>query len=337
MEGMAWSPDGGSVLFSATINGSEYVVRQVDMEGRVLPTRQNVGMVVIHDIAPDGAWAVTRDDYPIHLLFRAAGSTAEADISWLDGSIYPILSGDGKTLLFTDQSLAAGPNYAVTLRPTAGGSIVRLGEGMGRQFSSDGKRVLAIVPSTPPRVVSYPVGAGDAAQLDRGNFEKLSRTFWLPDGRLLVSGNEPGQPPRCFLLDPVSGATEPVGPEGIWEGMPSPDGSVFAARNQAGWSIYPISGSAEGKPVPSLDQTHNLIRWSPDGKALYCFQRSSIPAAVDRVDIATGRHDTIATLGENARAGLVSILSVSLADDLRTLVYGGWNYTSVLYTVAPAQ
>jgi hypothetical protein len=239
--------------------------------------------------------------------------------------------------LFTDQSLAAGPNYGVTLRPTDGGAIVRLGEGLGMQFSADGTRVLATVPSTPPRVVSYPVGAGEDARLDRGNFEKLNRSFWLPDGRVLVSGNEPGKPPRCFVLDPASGAFEPVGPEGIWEGVPSPDGTVFAARNQAGWSVYPIAGTEAGHPLLSIDQTYYLIRWSPDGKALFFFQREKIPAAVQRVDVATGQRETIATLGENARAGLVSILSVSLADDLRTLVYGAWNYTSVLYTVAPAQ
>jgi Tol biopolymer transport system component len=337
MEGMAWSPDGASIFFSATLNGSDYVVRQVDLKGRLVPTRQNVGMVVIHDIAPDGTWAATRDEFPIRLSFRPAGATTDVDVSWLDGSIFPVLAPDGKTLLFTDQSLHAGANYGVTLRPTSGGSIVRLGEGMGMQFSSDGKRVLATVPSTPPRVVSYPVGVGEATQLDRGNFEKLNRAYWIPDGRVLVSGNESGKSSRCFLLDPASGATEPVGPEGIWEGVPSPDGTVFAARNQAGWSIYPLSGTGEGRPVPSLDQANYLIRWSLDGRALYCFQRSSVPAAVERVDIATGQRQTIATLGEKDRAGLVSILSVTMADDMQTLAYGAWNYTSVLYTVAPAK
>src|SRR5678815_678736 len=81
MEGMAWSPDGKSVLFSATLDGSEYVVHEVDLKGRMLRSRDNVGMVVIHDIAKDGTWTVTRDDIPIRLLLRSAGAAEDVDFS----------------------------------------------------------------------------------------------------------------------------------------------------------------------------------------------------------------------------------------------------------------
>jgi eukaryotic-like serine/threonine-protein kinase len=333
MEGLAWAPDGRTVLFSATLNGSDYVVHEVDLKGKLLPARQNVGLLVIHDIAPDGTWAVTRDDIPIRLWFRSAGVTEDVDRSWLDNSTSPILSGDGKTLCFTDESVAAGGNYAVTLRSTSGGDIVRLGEGQGQEFSRDGKSILAVVFSTPPRVVSYPVGAGKMAQLDGGNFENLSTAFWMPDGHVLVSGNETGKSPRCFVLDPSSHKAEVVGPEGIWGAIPSPDGRTFVARSQTGWAIYALSAAGEGHPMPSMTPADNVSRWSPDGAALYCYHQADVPSRVERIEVATGRRETVAIVGDRDRTGLVSIRAVTLADDPRTLAYGTWYYTSVLYTV----
>jgi hypothetical protein len=76
-----------------------------------------------------------------------------------------------------------------------------------------------------------------------------------------------------------------------------------------------------------------LIRWSPDGSAVYCFPRGEVPSKVDRIDLASGRRETVHVVGDRDQAGLVSVLSVTMADDLKTLVYGAWYYSSTLYTV----
>ncbi len=334
MEGMAWSRDGSGVFFSASTNGGDYSVYEVDLEGHARQTRQNVGLVTIHDVAADGTWAVTRDELPSRVALRRPGSAEDLDLSWLDSALDPILSGDGRTIVFTDQSLDAGPTYQVTLRPAAGGAIVRLGEGTATQFSPDGKSVLVVVYSTPQRLMAYPLGVGAAVRLDRGTLQNISGAHWMPDGhRVLVDGNETGGPPRSFLLDPASGRMEPVGPEGIWESLPSPDGASFIARSQTGWAVYPTSVPGEGRAVPSMTSKDYVIRWSPDGSAVYCFGRAEIPSAVERVDVVSGRRETVTILGDRNQEGLVSILSVSMADDRRTMVYAAWNYTSVLYTV----
>jgi eukaryotic-like serine/threonine-protein kinase len=332
MEGMAWSPSGRSVFFSATLNGSDYVVHEVDLKGKLLPARSSVGMVVIHDIAPDGTWVVTRDDIPIRLSLRTADSKEDVDISWLANTTGPILSADGKTLCFTDESATAGPNYAVSIRSTSGGDVIRLGEGSATQFSSDGKSILAVVFSTPPRIVSYPVGAGEAVRLDGGNFENVSDARWTRDGHVLVSANEAGKPARSFLLDPSSHQAQPVGADGIWDCAPSPDGKVFIARSQSGWSVFPLTGTGEGRPVPSMTSGDYVMQWSPDGTAVYCFHRSDVPSAVDRIDVATGQRTTITTVGDKERPGLVSVLSATMSEDLHTLVYGTLSDNSILYT-----
>jgi Tol biopolymer transport system component len=337
MEGMAWSPDGKSVLFSATLDGSEYVVHEVDLNGKMLRARDSVGMVVIHDIAKDGTWTVTRDDIPIRLLLRTAGAAEDVDFSWLSNTTGPILSRDGKTLCFTDESVTAGPNYAVTLRSTSGGDILRLGEGSATDFSRDEKSVLAIVYSTPPRVMSYPIGAGDPVRLDAGNFENVSDARWLSDGRVLVSGNEKGKPARAFLLDPSSHQAQPIGPEGIRDCMPSPQGNRFIARSQSAWSVLPLSGSGDGRSVPLMTEIDYVMQWSADGASVYAFHRSEVPTAIERINVDTGARTHLATVGSDNRSGLVSILSATMTEDLHMLVYGTWYYNSILYTAGPAQ
>ncbi len=333
MEGLAWSRDNAAVLFGATTNGTDYSVYRVDLDGHAGPAGQSAGGLTIHDVASDGTWAVTRDEYPVRLVFRAAGSTADVDLSWLDNGIDPFISADGKTVTFTDQSEGAGANYAVAVRPASGGAIVRLGEGHGQGFSPDGKSVLAFVPITPCRLMSYPVGAGQPVRLDRGGFENISYAQWMKDGNhVLVSGNEAGKPPRCFLVDVSSGTSEPVGPEGIRRGCPSPDGTAFVARSQSGWTIFPMADNGEGTPLPALTSKDYVIRWNLDGSSLYCYQRATIPASIDRIDVKTGRRETTPLLAGGG-AGALSILSVAIADDLRSVVYGSWSYTSVLYAV----
>ncbi len=334
MEGLAWSQDGAAVLFSATLNGSDFSVFRVGLQGNARLVRQSAGLLTIHDIAVNGTWLATRDDYPFRIMFKGAGDKEARDISWLDGSVAPVLSADAKTVVFCDQAEDGGPNYGVTLRSTEGGAIVRLGEGIAEQLSQDGKSVLAVVPSTPPRIMRYPVGAGQPVRLDHGGFENIGATYWLPgESEVLVSGNVAGQPPRCFLISGVATEPKPVGPAGIREGLPSPDGKLFVALSQDGWSLYSISGAKEPQKVKSMSSRDQLVRWSLDGSALYCFEGSTIPTLLDRVEIATGERTRVATLGGSDRTGLLNIVSISMAEDLKSVAYSGWYYDSVLYTI----
>ncbi len=337
VEGLAWSPDGARLYFSATKSGSALAIFGVDLEGRAWRALEGAGDLILHDIARDGTWAVTQDDFPTQLSFRTAAG-AQSDLSWLNSGVAPVLSADAKTLMFTDQSSHAGANYSVCLRPTAGGGIVSLGEGAGQAFSADGRRVLAVVPSTPPRVVSYPVGAGQPVRLDPGGFENVSQAWWLRgEDRLLVGGNLPGHPPSCFLIDPTAGTMEAVGPEGVRVCAPSPDGKGFLTESPSGWTIFPLSGGGVPQPLAAITSDDVFVRWSPDGSAVYFFHRAEIPTTVDRIDVATGLRETALLVAPEDRAGLVSILGVALGDNQQSVAYASWYYRSKLYRVEGAR
>jgi len=338
LEGMAWAPDGRSVYYSGGREGGLFSVYRATLDGEARIVSDNAGTMTIHDVAKDGTWAVTRDDFPTRMFFRAAGSDVETDLSWLDSALGPVLSRDGKTLLFTDQSGTAGVNYGVGMRSTSGGPIVRLGEGSAEDISMDGKSALATVRSTPPKIVSYPTGVGKVVQLDRGQFENVSKARWLPgEARILVSGNLPGGPSRGFVLDPATHEATPVGPEGVMQCVPSPAGKTFIALSKAGWAISPLTEGGEAIPVPSMTPEDYLIRWDLDGSAVFAYRRSVIPAPVDRIDLATGKRETVMTLSEGNSVGRVSVPSVAIADDMHSVTYSVWDYSSVLFTVKRTQ
>ncbi len=156
----------------------------------------------------------------------------------------------------------------------------------------------------------------------------------LDGRRLLVCANEPHASTRSFVVEPASHHIEPVGPEGVSEGFPSPDRTHFAARDRDGWLLCSFTGKPEPRPIAGMTPTDEVVRWNRDGSALYCFSRSEVPSKLDRVDLASGRRETIIRLGDRDAAGLVSVLSVGLADDLKSVVYATSNYSSTLYTVS---
>jgi hypothetical protein len=336
-EGLAWSAGGHEVLFTASMTGGASGVYAVDLGGRQRAVLPAPGQLTILDSDPKGRWLISRDELPVGLLVKARGEKVERDLSLLDAAIGPVLSGDGRTLLFTDQTEMAGRNYNACVRGTDGSPIIRLGEGSGDDLSSDGSAVLAIVSSDKPRLMSYPTGAGDPARLDRGQLAKITTAQWLSDRKhVLVSGAEPGKAPRCYLLDVVGGALRPVTPAGTMGGLIAPDGITMLARTSSEWMLYRLDGGG-GRPIGSLSLEDKLIRWSPDGRSVFAFRSAQIPLRVDRVDIATGKRTAFAEFSPAERAGLLTFLSVSLADNLESYAYVYQRYISTLYLVEGAR
>ena len=156
------------------------------------------------------------------VMVRAPGTSEDRDLSWLDSSTLPVLSRDGRFIAMCDIGDSGGPNYSVCLRETDGSPMVRLGEGSPVAFSPDDRWVAAIVRSSPARLMVYPTGTGEGRRVDRGQLEAYNDAQWVSDGKtLLVSGNEPGHAPRCYVMALEGGDVRAVTPEGTESGLPS--------------------------------------------------------------------------------------------------------------------
>ncbi len=328
--GLAWSPDGKEILFSASLSGGSYTVYAVTLAGKRRVAYQPPGGLTIQDVARDGRWLATRGDFRYGAMVGNPGATEDRDLSWLNTSHARALSQDGETLLFAETGL--GTNYAVCLRKTDGSPVVRLGEGWAADLSADGKWALAVVQSRPPQLVIYPTGAGETRPLERANLESYATAQWFRDGKsVLIGGNEPGKGTRFYVQEISGGPPRPVTPEGTRDGWLSPDGRLVLARGSGGtYSLYPIAGG-EPRPVPWLTEADVVAQWSADGRSVLAYRRAEIPCRLDRVDLATGHRRLFKELAPADRTGLLSLRGVFVTDDLRSYAYTTYYQVSSLF------
>ncbi len=333
VEGLGWTHDGRGLLFSASENGLAMQVRRADLHGGTQLVLPDAGDLVLQDVGPDGRVLVTSDDLSHGLVARAPGQATDRDISWLDGSLMPFVSADGNWVAFTDVSQSGGINYAAMLRKSDGSPAVRLGEGGVLAIAPDGKSVLGLV-STPPQVWLYPTGAGTPRQLTWTGLKTIASVVFNPDGKsLFVCGSANGNTSRCYRSPLDASSLEPMTPEGIGAGMPRPDGSGVLVQQGDDYAIYPTAG---GHPTPVRGiGTDTVLRWSPDGAALWAEAQTPSGLRIDRVDVATGKRSVLLTI--DAPPSVFTFARMALADDPRSYVYETRRWLSLLFTVSGVQ
>jgi hypothetical protein len=332
-QGLSWSRDGRKVLFSATdFEGVGYQPHMASVAGVpaahvVLPS---IGSVLLLDAAED-RWILVRDDVQLGIRGVLAGTTEEKELGWLDMSLMPLLSNDGRTLVFSDESQSAGGNYAVMMRRVDATGAVRLGEGVPFGLSPDGSRVLAGVP-TPMQVRLYPTGAGEPITLNTGPLATLQRAAFFPDGkRVLICGGEQTGALRCYAVDVAGGQPKAVLPEGMSPRTIAPDGRHALATTPDGTVVLVDFASQRTQPVAITDAT-DIAGWSSDGQSLYVYGRT-LPSRLERVDLASGQRTLLRELGPPDRAGLMLLTGAALTPDATAYAYGYWRRFSKLFVV----
>ena len=336
-EGLAWSPRGNEVWFTATVAGLQRHLYVADLSGKVRLSFRGPGGVTLQDIAPDGRLLLTRDEDRAGIMGVAPGATRERELSWLDWSLPTDLSPDGNTLVFDEEGEQMGPSYTVAIRDLRGSPPVALGEGMSGGMSPDGKWVAATVDYT--QIVLLPTGAGASKKIDRGGIQQYGHPVrWLPDGkRILFAGSLPGRPARCFIQNIDDGHPRPVTPEGVTACHVSPDGKWVAtkdyATNQA--LLYP-AGGGQPQPIPGLLLGENF-EWTSDPKFMFVHQWKQPPLKIYRLNIVTGQRQLAKELTPSDATGLCDLSNIRLSADGRAYIYGYTRLLSDLYLVTGLQ
>jgi dipeptidyl aminopeptidase/acylaminoacyl peptidase len=330
LEGLVWRPGGHSLLFSASEAGSNLEVHEAGLDGSARLALPSPGTLTLQDITNDGRWLVTRDDQAHGLLARSPGLTTDRNLSWLDSSILPVVTPDGQWVAFTD--VGSGAQYAVMLRKTDGSPAVRLGEGAAAAISPDGRWVIGQL-TMPAGFRLYPAGAGDSRQLTWAGLQSVASVRFLDDRSLFVCGAPAGKAARCYRSPLDASSLEPMTPDGIGSGLPRPDGGAVLVRQAGQYAIYPVGGGAPSA-VGGVG-ADSVIRWSPNGAALWVQAGTPSRPQVDQVDVATGRRSSLLTI--DAPATVFTSARLAVADDPRTYVYETRSWFSLLFTFSGMQ
>ncbi|MBI3694401.1 MAG: protein kinase [Acidobacteria bacterium] len=331
--GLAWSPQGDEIWFTAAAQGNARALYAVTLSGKQRLILQEAGLLTLHDISRGGRVLVSHESYRCGLACLSPGETKERELAWLDWSQAVDLSPDGKMLLFTEGGEGGGATYAVYARSTDGSPAVRLGEGQAVGLSPDGKWAIAISHPSRSQLVLLPTGAGEARALERSTMN-YQWAAWFPDGRRIAFlGNEPGHGVRLYVQELAGGKARAISQEGVssLSLQVSPDSRRVAAvyADNRLW-IYPIEGG-EPRPIPGAETGLRPIRWSADSGSLYAARGADVSATVYRINVSTGQKQLWKELTPSDPAGLWWVGPVLISADGRSYAY---NYFRALGELA---
>jgi len=343
VQGLAWSPDGDEVWFTASKSGNDRILYAVTLDGKLRLVARTPGALMLYDIWRDGRVLLARVSWRRELMLTSAESNKQEDMSWFDYSYPADLSVDGKTLLFDEEgsgsglaySKSSGLTYAVFLRKTDGSSAVLLGEGAAVALSPDEKWAVAQPQGNPAQLRLLATGAGESKPLTNDN---INHTWarWFPDGkRLLFSGDQAGHGTRLYVLDVNSGISKPISPEGVdaTAFVISPDSSMVATTDADRHGIlYPVNGG-EPKRINGFREGERVITFSSEGASLYLYHPGELPARVYRLDLRTGQRTLWKELMPSDPAGVETIGPILMTPDAKSCVYGYQRTLSDLYLV----
>jgi eukaryotic-like serine/threonine-protein kinase len=334
VQGVAWTPDGKEVWFSAVPGGSARAVYAMDLSGKERLIYRAPGGLTLHDISRTGKVLLTANKARIGLYALPPGETRERSLSWFDWSLLADMSPDGKTVLFSETGEATGGNYGLYLRKTDGSPAVRLGDGEHGSLSPDGQWVVAEVGS-PSKLVLLPTGVGESRQLTDNEIGHRV-PGWLHDGKAIVYvAVQPGHGSRTCLLDLQSGTSRPLTPEGTigyWFEITPDDKLMLARDSKAQWWFYPIAGGEPQKLNSPVNPGEITLGFSSDGKSLRVRTRT-IPAKVFNVDLATGKRTLWKEIAPADPAGAQMIFGLNFSADGKSYSYSMSRTLSDLFVV----
>jgi hypothetical protein len=327
--GLAWSPRGDQVWFTAAQKGGKRALRVVNLRGNQRLVHQGPGSLTLRDVSPDGRVLLTRDDERLALVGLPPGGTAERDFSQFDAAGIASLSSDGRYLL-------CGDRFGAYLVPTNGDEPTPLGlkDAFMDDLSADGSQVLATTFSRKQILLQPTKGLGDSQPLLIQGIEDFSNVRWFPDRqRVLFRGREPGHQSRSYVIRLPDGQPEPLTAEGSWALSISPDGEWVAAMDPEGISRWRVRDRTVQR-VRGSKPGDRPEAWSSDGQWLWILHRGQVPALVDRLEIASGKRERWKELKPPDLAGVYSIDQFKVTPSGNAYFYSYRRVLSELYLVS---
>jgi Tol biopolymer transport system component len=331
-QGLAWSPKGDEVWFTAAKAGTRFELRAVTLRGHERVLLSTPTGIVLQDASKDGRVLITVEEQRMKLLFHGPADKNDRELSWLDWSLLSSLSPDGKFVAFDESGEGAGGAQLSYVRETNGAPAVLLGNGAAPTLSPDGQSVVTIQ-DNPSAVVIYAVGPGQTKTVALPGFA-LGIAGLMPDGKhLWFNGHEPSHGTRYYMTDLESARPRPLTPEGVRSSLL---GLVLNGKYLEGTAggklcLYPVEGG-EPEILPGIREGERITGWSQDEHAMFVNLRGEVPSRVYQLDRTTGKRDLLVELAPTDRAGFIGA-SLIVTPDGRSYAYSARQQLSELQLV----
>jgi Tol biopolymer transport system component len=332
LEGLAWSPSGKEIWFSAAESGEQWCIHAVTLSGKQRTVYCGTAPTRILDVASSGRALVSTEESRGTMTMVEHGSNQERDLSWLSYSWGPRLSRDGSEMLFTDLSEESGNDYSVYVRKNDGSPAVRLsGGGYATDITPDGKWAMVILPDDPAaRLQIVPVGPGQARVLHWGGIQPRWAE-WFPDGhRILLLASQSGQAEAVYLTDVDGSTPKQLSPGAPPWGAVAPDEQSFIVDQNGGFVLRPMSDGSS-KPIPGIQAEEFPIGWA-DSKHVFVQATIATGLRIYKVDVASGRRELWQTITPKDATGLRPMNTpTAITPDGRWMAFGCRTQLGQLY------
>jgi Tol biopolymer transport system component/predicted Ser/Thr protein kinase len=326
---LAWSPKGDELWYAWGAS-----LQSVTLAGKKRAIASFPGGWTLSDVSRDGRVLFDQRSLRREIVAGIAGTPRERNLTWLNWSFPTALSDDGKVILFDEQNQGPTGNYPIYLRQTDGSPAALLGQGGSFDLSPDGRWV--VTASFPDRdeLVLLPTGPGQPRRLGKAGLTFQWATFFPDSQRILASATEPGRRSRLFVQSVSGGKPRAITPEGVTAlgtHAVSPDQrSIVATDPDRRIAIYPIE-PAEPKPIPGLEPDELPVRWTQDGRGVYVWKPSEMPARVSIVDVASGHRTLWKEIVPPDPAGILGLWPILITEDGKSYAYSYRRVLGELY------
>ena len=338
-QGLAWSPSGTEVWFTAGDSAIQNTLRAAPLNRAEYEVYRSPGEIRLEDIAADGTILFSSDEQRFDMSLLLEPGQIRRNLSWFGGAQPAGLSDDGQLLAFTDVWGAPFEEALVLVRATDGSPPKILGDGLALDLSADKKTVLV---KQKAGLVLLSVGAGTPRAVPTPGFDVQDGRLFR-DGKRVVVAARPldGREYRVFVLEVGSDA----GPRLISETPVARNPSLRISPDQlwvAAWGadmapvVLPITG---GKPLLLGDLPPERggvpVGWSARGD-LWLQSRVNPPVNLLRVDLATRQIKESRELSPGDLTGVSVMWGIRITPDGSAVAFSYKRVRSHLYLMRGA-
>ena len=295
-QGLAWSPKGNEVWFTANSNGEPSSLRAVDLRGRRRVIAAGPVRMHLQDIAPDGRVLLGAE------LLRwqvgiAAKNGAQHDLTAFQWPEVEAISADGSMILLNSFDISLDSNYRLYIQRTDGSLPVQIGEGAGTSLSADLKWASAIDPTHPQTLLVIPTGVGETRTLHAPEGLHYVGASLLPDSKqVLISIIGDKGNPQTALQDIETGSIHSVGSTNRF--VPTTVGLMFPGVSLDGkfcivtdgkdkYWLQPLDGSTP-REIHGISPGEVILEWHGDSNNVFVPRSVGPDVEIHTVNLATG-------------------------------------------------
>ncbi|MGI8958275.1 MAG: winged helix-turn-helix domain-containing protein [Bryobacteraceae bacterium] len=332
-EGLAWSPSGKEVWFTASKQGAARTLYAVSRTAKLRQLSDAPASLRLLDISGAGRALIAVDDMRMTLMGAPGVGGPERDLSHFDLSHVDDISADGNLVLFTEGGNAGGQHYATYVHDLRAGSTARIASARALALSPNQKWVLTVDPRDRTRLTLTSIVSNASSEVFGNGFEYQWAKF-LPDGKtLLVGGAYPGELLSICTQSLDGGKPIPL------NGVPyldyvavSPDGlRIAGATISDSGLIFDLRNHSARQISPGVNALP--IAWSTDSKELFAVSRRNSIYRIVKTNLQTGQVQLWKTLPLGDQAGVIGLAGLVISPATGAYAYSTDLNLSHLYLV----